>query len=145
MRTLHTVTVRTVALLAVASALALAACGPQSREADGSASPTPARTPADTALQEPVPAPAGSDFVVQAPQAPPATVPRVVGRSLQAAQDEARAAGFSVRSDDALGRSRAQEPVRDWKVCSQVPAGGMRLATGNTLAFNTVKVDESCP
>lgn len=137
MRTPHAV-----ARLAVAPALALIACSPQSTDTGKHASTTPA-TPA--AVAPAVPAPARSDFVVQAPQAPPAIVPRVVGKNLQVAQDEARAASLSFRSNDALGQYRQQVAAQDWKVCSQIPAAGMRLATSDRLVLSTVKLEESCP
>ncbi|MFJ6785768.1 hypothetical protein [Streptomyces yangpuensis] len=137
MRTPHAV-----ALLACASACFLISCGPQSTSTGRPASTMSATS--DPAAHE-VPAPARSDFVVRASEAPPVMVPSVVGKNLQAAQEEARAAGFSSRSSDALGQSRIQVTVQDWKVCFQVPAAGMRLATGNGLVFSAVKLEESCP
>lgn len=137
MRTSHAV-----ALLACASACLLISCGPQSTSTGRPASMMSATS--DTAAHE-VPAPARSDFVVRAPEVLPVTVPGVVGKNLQAAQEEARAAGFSFRSSDALGQSRTQATVQDWKVCSQVPAAGMRLATGIGLVLSAVKLEESCP
>ncbi|MFE6910115.1 PASTA domain-containing protein [Streptomyces erythrochromogenes] len=137
MRTPHAV-----ALLAVAPAFVLIACSPQSTDTGKPVSTTPA---APAAVASVVPAPARSDFVVEAPQGPPAIVPSVVGQNLQAAQDEARAASLSFRSSDALGQHRIQVAAQDWKVCSQIPAAGMRLATGGGLVLSTVKVEESCP
>ncbi|MFG2339837.1 hypothetical protein [Streptomyces yangpuensis] len=131
-----------VALLAVAPAFVLIACSPQSTGTGKPASTTPA---APATVASAVPAPARSDFVVETPQGPPATVPRMVGKNLQAAQDEAGAASLSFRSDDALGQNRIQVGAQDWKVCSQIPAAGMRLATGGRLVLSTVKVEETCP
>ncbi|MEU6310942.1 hypothetical protein [Streptomyces sp. NPDC047014] len=80
------------------------------------------------------------------PAAPPATVPLAVGQVLQAAQDQAQAAGFFyLGSTDALGKSRMQVLDRNWKVCSQTPAAGSRATTDTKLVFHTVKLEESCP
>lgn len=137
MRTLHAV-----ALLAVAPAFVLIACSPRSSDTGKPASTTPA---APATVASAVPLPARSDFVVEAPQGPPVIAPSVVGKNLQAAQDEARAASLSFKSYDALGQHRIQVAAQDWKVCSQIPATGMRLATGDRLVLSTVRIEESCP
>ncbi|MFD7475188.1 hypothetical protein ACFV8Z_24275 [Streptomyces sp. NPDC059837] len=54
-----------------------------------------------------------------------ATLPDMIGKGLQSAQDQAQAAGFcSLTSHDALGRGRMQAFDRNWKVCSQTPTPG---------------------
>ncbi|MFD8949619.1 hypothetical protein ACFV0B_12265 [Streptomyces xanthophaeus] len=129
MRTHHTA-----ALLAAAAALALTACNPQSAPApDGPAGgPSAARTGS---------APAGS-----APAPKTAVLPDLVGKGLQAAQDEAQAAGFlALKSHDALGRDRLQALDRNWKVCSQTPAAGAAVDTDSTIDFGAVKLEETCP
>jgi hypothetical protein len=74
------------------------------------------------------------------------SVPDLVGKGLQAAQDAAQAAGFdSLTSHDSLGRARHQILDRDWKVCFQSPAAGTRTATTTKLDFGAVKVAETCP
>lgn len=123
------------ALLAAAGLLALTACGPPATDADKPGSPAPSGPAATT--------PSGSG---PGPGAGTAEVPNLVGKGLQAAQDEAQAAGFLLlTSHDSLGRGRAQVLDRGWKVCTQTPAAGTRADTGTTLDFGAVKLEESCP
>lgn len=92
--------------------------------------------PATTPPATPAPAPAPAR----------AAVPNGVGQVLQAAQDNAQAAGFFLLgSTDALGQSRMQVLDRNWKVCSQAPAAGTQAATSTKIVFNTVKLEEACP
>lgn len=73
-----------------------------------------------------------------------ATLPDMTGKGLQAAQDEAQAAGFySLTSSDATGADRMQMFDRSWKVCSQTPAAGEH-PTDTTVDFSTVKLSEEC-
>ncbi|MEU7157885.1 PASTA domain-containing protein [Streptomyces chrestomyceticus] len=130
---MHRTTV-TAAALAVLC-LGLTACQPAG-SADGAAgSPTKAvAEPGVTAETTPGPAPARK-----------ATLPDLVGKGLQSAQDSAQAAGFRVlRSHDALGRGRMQALDRNWKVCTQTPGPG-QVDTGRTVDFGAVKLTESCP
>jgi beta-lactam-binding protein with PASTA domain len=74
------------------------------------------------------------------------TIPNLIGKGLQSAQDEAQAAGFyNLDSHDSLGRGRNQILDRDWKVCTQTPAAGKTAPTDTKLDFGTVKLDETCP
>jgi hypothetical protein len=73
-----------------------------------------------------------------------ATLPDLVGQDLQAAQDEAQAAGFYLLDDqDASGQNRLQVMDRNWTVCSQEPAPGMH-PTDTLVTLNAVKDDETC-
>ncbi|MFG2621490.1 hypothetical protein ACGFXC_28125 [Streptomyces sp. NPDC048507] len=127
MRTHHTIT-----LLAAAGAFALTACDPQVTDnGKPSASGAPAATPAAS---------------TPAPSAKTATLPNLVGKGLQTAQDEAQGAGFFVlTSHDALGRERLQALDRNWKVCSQTPGPGAGIDTKTAVDFGAVKLEESCP
>ncbi|MGW7102725.1 PASTA domain-containing protein [Streptomyces sp. NPDC054838] len=128
MRTHHTA-----AVIAAAAVLALTACNPQTA---GTAKPA---TPSATAPG----APARSS---PTPAAKTATLPNMVGKGLQTAQDEAQAAGFfALKSHDALGRDRLQALDRNWKVCSQTPASGASIDTSTTVDFGAVKLEEACP
>ncbi|MDK9495225.1 PASTA domain-containing protein [Streptomyces katrae] len=128
MRTHHIAVV-----IAAATALALTACNPQASDSSKPAAPG-AAVPAP-------PSPSGP-----APAAKNATLPNMVGKGLQTAQDEAQAAGFFVlKSHDALGRDRLQALDRNWKVCSQNPAAGGAVDTGTTVDFGAVKLEETCP
>ncbi|MEU9379174.1 hypothetical protein AB0D94_36225 [Streptomyces sp. NPDC048255] len=123
---------RTITLLAAASVLGLTACDPQAADSGKPATPgTPAATPAASS---------------PAPSAKTATLPDLVGKGLQTAQDEAQQAGFFVlTSHDALGRERLQALDRNWKVCSQTPGPGAGLDTKTSVDFGAVKLEEACP
>jgi hypothetical protein len=73
------------------------------------------------------------------------TLPNLVGKGLQSAQDAAQAAGFyGLTSHDSLGRARHQVLDRDWKVCFQTPAAGEH-GTDATVDLGAVKLEEDCP
>ncbi|MFF4452072.1 hypothetical protein [Streptomyces goshikiensis] len=132
MRTHRTTTL----LITAVAALALAACNPQAAGPDDKAS-TPSATPTASGK-----APGGR----ASGKATTATLPQLVGKGLQTAQDEAQAAGFfSLKSHDSLGQERLQALDRNWKVCSQTPAGGAKVDTDTTVDFGAVKLEESCP
>ncbi|HUK67874.1 MAG TPA: hypothetical protein VLW50_03805 [Streptosporangiaceae bacterium] len=120
-------------LTALAAATLLTACG------SGSPSPTVATTSA-------APAPAGGTVPSEATEEAAGMVPNFIGKGLQTARDDARAAGFhKLRSHDATGRARHQILDRDWKVCFQAPAAGTPAGADTTLDFGVVKLDETCP
>jgi hypothetical protein len=74
-----------------------------------------------------------------------ATLPHMVGKGLQSAQDQAQAAGFyNLTSHDALGRGRTQILDRQWKVCFQTPEPGDQ-PTNTKVDFGAVKLEEDCP
>ncbi|WLW55437.1 PASTA domain-containing protein [Streptomyces sp. YU58] len=73
-----------------------------------------------------------------------AALPDLVGQDLQAAQDEAQAAGFYVLDDqDASGQNRLQVLDRNWTVCSQEPGPGTH-PTDTPVTLYAVKDDEAC-
>jgi uncharacterized lipoprotein YbaY len=117
-----------------AVALALAGCNTKT----GAAAPPPVTISTAPATTPTTPTPTS---------APPksGTLPNLIGKGLQAAQDTAQAAGFyTLKSHDALGRDRHQILDRDWKVCNQTPAPGAR-STDATVDLGAVKTDEQCP
>ncbi|MFD4245698.1 hypothetical protein ACFWP3_29505 [Streptomyces sp. NPDC058525] len=129
MRTHHTAAFAA----AAAALLALTACNPQSADAGKPSAPS-APAAGTTARSGPTPA------------AKTAALPNLVGKGLQAAQDEAQAAGFAVlKSHDALGRDRLQAVDRNWKVCSQQPAAAAKVDTTTIIDFGAVKLEETCP
>lgn len=97
------------------------------------------------APEEPAPAPVSPPVRVATPEPPAAVVPDLVGKGLQAAEDEAQTAGFfALTSHDALGQGRDQVQDRDWTVCFQDPAPGP--APGSTLVvLGAVRLGEACP
>ncbi|MFF4646987.1 hypothetical protein [Streptomyces sp. NPDC001389] len=131
MRRRHTIT-----LFTAATALALTACNPQASGSNGNGKPAAPDAPSQKASSPSAPAAAAKT----------GTLPNLVGKGLQSAQDEAQAAGFhALKSHDALGRDRLQALDRNWKVCSQTPAGGGTADTGTTIDLGAVKLEETCP
>ncbi|HEY8980483.1 MAG TPA: PASTA domain-containing protein [Streptomyces sp.] len=125
-----------VTVLAATGLLALTACNPaassSSTKTSATASAPGTPTPADSPKADDTTAKTG-------------TLPDMKGKGLQAAQDQAQAAGFySLTSHDALGRGRMQAFDRNWKVCSQTPAPGEH-PTDTKVDFGAVKLEESCP
>lgn len=108
-----------------ALALPLAACGGSSKPAAETAA-TAETSQAPTTLS-------GTDAA------------SYVGRNLQAALDDAQAAGVQrVTSHDANGRGRTQILNLDWQVCNQTPATGTTSSPAS-LDFGVVKTNETCP
>ncbi|MCX5157271.1 hypothetical protein OG914_25125 [Streptomyces sp. NBC_00291] len=135
MRTQHSIT-----LVAVAAAgvLALTACDPQSPNPAGQDPKPTGSAPAGSAAPQSSAAPSAKSGK--------ATLPNMIGKGLQSAQDEAQAAGFPLlKSHDSLGRDRNQVLDRAWKVCTQTPAAGSGVDTATTVDFGTVKLEETCP
>ena len=132
------------AALAAAALLMLTACASTDTspsEPDTSTQGTDDRTRSDTGTTEAHPeTPAGATDA--APET--ATLPDLVGQDLQAAQDEAQAAGFHLLDDqDAGGQNRLQVLDRNWTVCSQDPEPGTH-PTDTTVTLYAVKDDETC-
>ncbi|MGY3200452.1 hypothetical protein [Streptomyces sp. TE5632] len=127
--------ISTAAVLLLAT---LTACGPAT-ETGTDAKPTdPAPKASATSADEVTREPSATAETT-------ATLPDMVGKGLQSAQDESQAAGFyHLTSHDALGRGRNQILDRGWKVCSQTPAPGTH-ATDTKVDFGTVKLEETCP
>lgn len=107
--------------------------------ATGTTSPTPTPPSPDTATSPAAPAQDTDDA--------PATaeLPNLVGKGLQAAQDQAQEAGFyQLTSHDATGRGRMQISDRGWEVCFQAPAPGEH-PTDTKVDLGVVKLNEDCP
>jgi hypothetical protein len=77
------------------------------------------------------------------------TMPNLVGRNLQEAQDAMQKLTgdplFLTTSHDATGRNRQQLLDRDWKVCTQTIAAGSAFTLKAVIDFGAVKQSESCP
>lgn len=133
------------AALTAAALLTLTAC--EGTEDTGSSKPSAAaedasdKTKQDTSTPDDAPA---SEADTDEAEAETATLPDVVGMDLQAAQDEAQAAGFYVLDDqDASGQKRLQVFDRNWTVCSQEPEAGTH-PTDTPVTLYAVKDTESC-
>ncbi|KUM81051.1 PASTA domain-containing protein [Streptomyces curacoi] len=138
---------RTIAVgLAAAALLTLTAC----ESTDDTSSSKPDTTAEDTSgqtKQDPETTEADTDAPASdadKAESDTATLPDLVGKNLQAAQDEAQAAGFYVLDDqDASGQNRLQVFDRNWTVCSQEPGAGTH-PTDTLVTLYAVKEDESC-
>jgi beta-lactam-binding protein with PASTA domain len=75
---------------------------------------------------------------------PSATVPNVVGQTLDAAKSVLVTAGFPAESQDLL---RGRNPLldSDWTVCTQTPGPVAAAAAGSTVDLGVVKKAETCP
>ncbi|MER7573629.1 hypothetical protein [Streptomyces sp. NPDC126514] len=141
--------IRTIAAgFAAAALLTLTAC--ESADDTGSGKPettaeeTSGRTEPDADTTGAETDPPADDVGGDEADPETATLPDLVGQDLQAAQDEAQAAGFYLLDDqDASGQNRLQIMDRNWTVCSQEPAPGTH-PTDTLVTLNAVKDDETC-
>ncbi|MEV0171222.1 PASTA domain-containing protein [Streptomyces sp. NPDC050803] len=136
------------AALAAAALLALTACegtnDTSSNKPDTASQDTSGQTMQDTdTTGAGTDAPADDAGAGEA-ESETATLPDLVGLDLQAAQDEAQAAGFYALDDqDATGQDRFQVLDRNWTVCSQEPAAGTH-PTDTLVTLYAVKDTETC-
>jgi hypothetical protein len=155
----NTVTVRRAALLACSAVLALSACGGTDQDeidaavekalaAQQAEQPAPAEEPA--APVEPAEIPAADAPAAPAPDLVDFVMPDFRGENLQVAQDRVQELGvfFSVSHD--VIAMRAQLLDSNWKICTQTPAPGERVAGEaadweGKIDFGTVKLTETCP
>jgi hypothetical protein len=127
---------------AVAVLLILAGCGtPAAGQSEPVSSPSVAQpTPAST-TDQPSPAQPSETAVPQT-----FTMPDLVGKNLQDAQDALQALGsYLLDQQDASGKSRLQVDDSNWQVCTQEPAAGQEVSVAATVALASVKLDEQCP
>lgn len=78
------------------------------------------------------------------------TMPNLIGRNLQGAQDAIQSltddAVWFTSSTDLTGRGRAQIRDRDWQVCTSTPPPGTRFTASTKVGFGVVRSDsETCP
>jgi hypothetical protein len=123
----------TLALVAVA----LSACSgnPEPSATAPTTTVAPATTLAPTTTEPPA--------TTAAPKEPTSgTVPNVVGRDLQLAQDTMQAAGYyNLESRDSSGQGRMQVLDRNWKVVRQSPRAGTHAADGELIVLTVCKID----
>lgn len=104
----------------------------------------PPPPPAEAAVTPPPPA----STPPAAPPPPPAasakiTVPNVVGKNHQLAQDTMQAAGlYALAEEDATGQGRALLFDRNWVVVSQSPKAGTKVSEDRTITLRSKKVGE---
>jgi hypothetical protein len=74
------------------------------------------------------------------------TMPQLVGRNLQQAQDMLQARGsYLLNQVDASGAGRMLLLDSNWKVCSQSPKAGAEIPVIRVVRLSAVKLVESCP
>lgn len=129
------------------SMLVLGGCG-------GSASPTATVTEAAPATTVPpvtvTATPTEEPVVEETPSATAApekfTMPKLVGKNLQLAQDMLQKQGsYLMDQVDALGLDRFQIDDSNWKVCKQSPKAGKKVPVDAMVTLSAVKLTEDCP
>jgi hypothetical protein len=91
------------------------------------------------------PAPAATETTT-AQQTPTMTMPNVLGKNLQLAQDTLQRLGsYVMDQQDASGLGRMQINDSNWKVCTQDPAAGAVVPTDTLVTLGSVKLTEACP
>lgn len=74
------------------------------------------------------------------------TMPALVGRNLQVAQDMLQARGsYLLDQVDATSQDRFQLIDSQWQVCHQSPQAGAHVLKTKIVRLETVKLDENCP
>lgn len=132
----------------------MAACSSASEQSPATVTVTSTTiaAPASTTPAYTAPAPVAPTQEEAAPVAPAAsswTMPNLVGRDLQAAQDAIQAlTDYAIAistSTDLTGEGRAQLMDRNWQVCSSSPPAGSTITSSTLVDFGVVKMSEPCP
>jgi hypothetical protein len=110
------------------------------------APPAPTIAPAPSA---PAPAP-GVPVATAAPAAQSWTMPNLIARNLQDAQDAIQALTnnefFYSGSTDLTGKGRNQIMDANWQVCTSTPPPGSTVTKDTAIDFGVVRIDvEGCP
>jgi len=136
--------VKRIVLLCGVAALLLAGCGDETKSQDGDVNSTTSST-ATTTTTAPTTTTTGSTTTSTATSGTTAaaakiTVPNVVGKDLQLAQDTMQAAGlYNLTSHDSTGQARLQVLDRNWVVTDQTPAAGSRVAADQLIDLGAKK------
>jgi hypothetical protein len=147
---MKTVLMLKVTLAALPVALAGAMVGCASSEQSASRTVTVVERTVTAAPATPAPATVKARRVRR--QAPPAadaaasgkiTVPNVVGKDHQFAQDTMQAAGlYNLSEEDATGQDRLLLIDRNWKVVTQTPAPGNKVSEDTTITLRSKKLSD---
>jgi hypothetical protein len=77
------------------------------------------------------------------------TMPDLIGKNLQAAQDAIQSLTlFEVwytDSTDLTGQDRMQVSDRHWVVCTSTPPPGATFTADTDIDFGVVRIEETCP
>jgi hypothetical protein len=131
------------ALGVCAAAIAVTGCGSTPQPAAKTVTVVqPAATPPPPAAEAAAPAPPPP------PPPPPAaskkiTVPNVVGKNHQDAQDTMQSVGlYALAEEDATGQGRMLIIDRNWHVVRQSPAAGSRVSENTTITLSSKKYSD---
>ena len=126
--------------------LLLAGCGGDDNKSQGggpespSSSTTTAATPETVATTAPTTNSTARTSTSGSSSAAKITVPSVVGKDLQLAQDTMQAAGlYNLRSHDSTGQGRSQVLDRNWQVTDQTPPAGTLVTEGQLIDLGAKK------
>ena len=137
-----------IALLCSVGALALAGCGDEAKSQDSdlkgtttSTATTTTTSTVTTTSTAPTTTTTGSTATSgTTAAAAKITVPNVVGKDLQLAQDTMQAAGlYNLTSHDSTGRARLQVLDRNWLVTDQTPAAGSHVSEDQRIDLGARK------
>jgi hypothetical protein len=127
--------VKKLVVAAGVAVLALAACGETNKSQSGGNDATTTSTA--TALTS---SSTASTSTSGYSTAGTITVPSVVGKDLQLAQDTMQAAGlYNLKSHDSTGRGRLQVLDRNWRVTDQSPSAGATVTKDQLIDLGARK------
>ncbi|MCW2788178.1 MAG: hypothetical protein JWP56_481 [Aeromicrobium sp.] len=133
-------------LLALATLGACASEAVTETSAETTAAPVASEEPGLQPADEPGEEPAVDAESSASTEVETFTMPNLVGKNLQAAQDELQARGSYILSqDDATGQGRFQVLDSNWKVCSQDRKAGQEFDLAEMVNLTAVKLNETCP
>jgi PASTA domain-containing protein len=132
--------VKRIVLLCGVAALLLAGCGDDAKSQDGDVKSTTSSTATTTTTAPTATTTASTATSGTTAAAAKITVPNVVGKDLQLAQDTMQAAGlYHLTSHDSTGQARLQVLDRNWLVTDQTPAAGSRVAEDQLIDLGARK------
>jgi len=139
--------VKRIVLLCGVAALVLAGCGDDAKSQGGDVKNTTSSTATTTTTASTTTTTASTTTTTAltttsgtTAAAAKITVPNVVGKDLQLAQDTMQAAGlYNLTSHDSTGRARLQVLDRNWLVTDQSPAAGSRVSADQQIDLGARK------
>ena len=132
--------VKRIVLLCGVAALVLAGCADETKSQDGDVNSTTSSTATTTTTAPTTTTTAPTATSGTTAAAAKITVPNVVGKDLQLAQDTMQAAGlYNLTSHDSTGQARLQVLDRNWVVTDQTPAAGSRVAEDQLIDLGARK------
>ena len=131
-------------MLCGVAALVLAGCGDETKSQDGDLKSTTSSTATTTTTAPTTTTTAPTATSGTTAAAAKITVPNVVGKDLQLAQDTMQAAGlYHLTSHDSTGQARLQVLDRNWVVTDQTPAAGSSVAADQLIDLGARKFTDS--